>query len=1048
MISPNITPVYFTLDATFRESLKAAVIPWGFGGLSEFTFYRTYSRVNLETGHLETWPDCVTRVIEGMYSILKTHAVISHVPWDDAKAQRHAQEAAWRLFTFRWTPPGRGLWMMGTKFVWERGAACLQNCAFVSTDDLKNDLSKPFRFLMDMSMLGVGVGFDTAGAGQVNLVVPEGDVDIYKVPDTREGWVELIGRQIDSFMIPGSRPVGYNTDGVRPYGEPIKGFGGVASGPVPLEHGFHGIGAILRERALRSDPRITSTDIVDIQNLIGKTVVAGNVRRSAEIAFAKPDDEEFMEMKAWDKFGVETGTVAPPEMEAESPEDYALFNSDWDARGEIAKKYEKRVWAYKIGGWRWASNNSILAEVGMDYTRSGRSTGLNGEPGFAWLQNMRRFGRMQDPANNRDHRAKGGNPCLEQTLESYECCVSGSTRITHEDGCTPISERVGRLTRVWNGDAWSTVTPRITGEGRELYRVTLSDGSYLDCTENHGWHVRPPGKRLFRKVETRDLVAGSRSVSFELGSTAGVFEPYAFEWGLFAGDGYLDQGRYAMLCVHGDKTKLADLDVHGTWYKAQEREGFKPTNRLNFHGYLDYQKAGPLNDKTVGLPDWVFEWDRVSILAFVAGWVETDGTVTRQENTDGYRVYGGEAKMRDLQLLLRRVGINYASVNKFADAGEETNYGVRNYALWYVQIPSFESAEIPTRLKVAEKIGSRFKKNNAYADSAPVDAARKQHIVSVEKLPGLHTVYCFDEPENHMGVFGNVLTYQCNLVETFPVVHRDYWDYQRTLKFAYLYSKAVTLVGTHWQETNAVMLRNRRIGCSQSGILEGFVKFGRRRMLSEFCDQAYHYIGKLDRKYSEWLTVRESIKMTSVKPSGTVSLLAGRLPGIHGAESISYYRLVRVASNSKLLPVMRAAGYRIEPATTDPIRTAIIYFPVAHDPGVPTKAQMTIWEQVKNAADYQRWWADNQVSITVSFKATEIGEIAKVLAAYETELKGISFLPLSDHGYVQAPYTPAPPQEIADYAASLKPLDFSHMTEAGENAAANNFCDGEKCSIP
>ena len=288
----------------------------------------------------------------------------------------------------------------------------------------------------------------------------------------------------------------------------------------------------------------------------------------------------------------------------------------------------------------------------------------------------------------------------------------------------------------------------------------------------------------------------------------------------------------------------------------------------------------------------------------------------------------------------------------------------------------------------------------------------------------------------------------CNLVETFPVVHRDYWDYQRTLKFAYLYSKAVTLVGTHWQETNAVMLRNRRIGCSQSGILEGFVKFGRRRMLSEFCDQAYHYIGKLDRKYSEWLTVRESIKMTSVKPSGTVSLLAGRLPGIHGAESISYYRLVRVASNSKLLPVMRAAGYRIEPATTDPIRTAIIYFPVTHDPGVPTKAQMTIWEQVKNAADYQRWWADNQVSITVSFKATEIGEIAKVLAAYETELKGISFLPLSDHGYVQAPYTPAPPQEIADYAASLKPLDFSHMTEAGENAAANNFCDGEKCSIP
>lgn len=711
MITPNTRPCLFELEPDFKDELKMAVVPWGWKGLSEFTYYRTYARTNPKTNRLETWAECVIRVSEGMFSVLKTHAKLAHIPWNDAKGKRHAREAAWRLFTFKWTPPGRGLWMMGTEFMWSRGSACLNNCAFVSTDNLKVDLSKPFRFLMDVSMLGVGVGFDTKGARQVKIAIPEGELDTYRVPDTREGWVEAIGRLIDSYMIPGRRPVGMDATDVRPYGAPIKGFGGTASGPGPLITGFNGIRDILENRARSGDPLITSVDIVDIQNLIGKIVVAGNVRRTAEIAFAEPTDKDFTGMKDWQKFSVETGSLAPLELKAISEDDYARYNADFKARGEIAKKYEHQPWAYKIGGWRWASNNSIFAEVGMDYTEVAKQTALSGEPGFAWLENMRRYGRMQDGINNKDHRVKGGNPCLEQSLESYELCC---------------------------------------------------------------------------------------------------------------------------------------------------------------------------------------------------------------------------------------------------------------------------------------------------------------------------------------------------LVETFPSVHEDYWDYQRTLKFAYLYAKAVTLMATHWEDTNAVMLRNRRIGCSQSGILEAFAKWGRRRVLDEFCDKAYGYITKIDRKYSEWLAVRESIKTTSVKPSGTVSLLAGRLPGIHGAEAHAYYRTVRVANTSPLLPILRGAGYRIEPAVSDPLRTSVVYFPVIHEPGIPTKAEMTIWEQFKNAADYQRWWADNQVSITITFKGSEKGEIAKCLSAFDTELKGVSLLPISDHGYAQAPYTPAPQEEIEAYAATLKPLDFTRLGEEaeGENSGANLYCDGDKCALP
>ena len=98
-------------------------------------------------------------------------------------------------------------------------------------------------------------------------------------------------------------------------------------------------------------------------------------------------------------------------------------------------------------------------------------------------------------------------------------------------------------------------------------------------------------------------------------------------------------------------------------------------------------------------------------------------------------------------------------------------------------------------------------------------------------------------------------------------------DYQRTLKYVYLYIKTVTLGRTHWSDTNRVMLRNRRIGCSVSGVAQ----FITHRGINEFrnwLDDGYDTIQEWDDQYSDWFEfVPNSIKTTSVKPSGTVSLL-------------------------------------------------------------------------------------------------------------------------------------------------------------------------------
>jgi adenosylcobalamin-dependent ribonucleoside-triphosphate reductase len=242
----------------------------------------------------------------------------------------------------------------------------------------------------------------------------------------------------------------------------------------------------------------------------------------------------------------------------------------------------------------------------------------------------------------------------------------------------------------------------------------------------------------------------------------------------------------------------------------------------------------------------------------------------------------------------------------------------------------------------------------------------------------------------------------CCLVETFPAKHDTYEDYQKTLKFAYLYAKTVTLIPTHDSRVNAVMLRNRRIGCSMSGIIQAMNKFGRRSFLNH-CDKGYDYIQRCDKHYSEWLCVPRSIKTTSVKPSGTVSLLCGSTPGIHYPHSEYYIRNIRVQDTSPLAEAATSAGYPVERCAYSK-DSYVISFPVKEEHFERSKDDVSIWQQFANAADLQKWWADNQVSITITFTQKEKGQILSCLEHYEDKLKSVSLLPISEHGYVQAPY--------------------------------------------
>ena len=311
----------FKLSENFINKYKRKKAPFGFNGLGELVYMRTYSRIK-EDGKNERWWETVQRVVEGTYTMQMNHIESHQLGWNPWQAQKSAQDMYERIFTMKFLPPGRGLWAMGTAITEEKGLyAALNNCAFVSTKTLKDDYSKPFCFLMDASMLGVGVGFDTKGAGEIVVKgIDEKRETTYQIPDTREGWVESLKLLLESYFH-GQAEVKFDYSKIRLAGEPIKGFGGVSSGPEPLEEVHNDIRKVLNNNA--GQP-ITITTIVDIMNLIGKCVVAGNVRRTAEIVFGDPNSEEYLDLKNY------------------------KVNPHRDQFG-------------------WTSNNSIFAELGMDY---------------------------------------------------------------------------------------------------------------------------------------------------------------------------------------------------------------------------------------------------------------------------------------------------------------------------------------------------------------------------------------------------------------------------------------------------------------------------------------------------------------------------------------------------------------------------------------------------------------------------------------------------------------------------------------------------------
>jgi ribonucleoside-triphosphate reductase len=360
----------FQLSAEHTEAIARLSTTFGFSGLGEVVYYRTYSRLK-EDGTSEQWSDTVLRVINGVFSIRKNHYIQNDIAWDEAQWQAYAYAMARSLFAMEWMPAGRGLWAMGTDFVYERGSMALNNCGACDT----TDLSHAAEWAMDALMVGVGVGFNTAWEGKA-AVPDKSDPLLFVIPDSREGWAASVRLLIEAYTKQG-RWHTFDYAKIRPYGTPIRGFGGTASGYRPLKQLHERIEHYLDDYCAEKTDKTRC--IADVFNAIGVCIVAGNVRRSAQLALGRIDDSTFMELKDYDKH----------------PE-----------RASIG----------------WMSNNAVIVETKEELQKLSsvaESILKNGEPGIFNLANVKKYARLGEESHDR---ATLTNPCGEIPLESFELC--------------------------------------------------------------------------------------------------------------------------------------------------------------------------------------------------------------------------------------------------------------------------------------------------------------------------------------------------------------------------------------------------------------------------------------------------------------------------------------------------------------------------------------------------------------------------------------------------------------------------------------------------
>ena len=970
----------------FIQKYKDKKPNWGFNGLGYIVYKRTYARIIEENSkQTEEWHQTLQRCINGAQKI----------------GAQYTKEEAERLydlmFNLKCSFAGRMLWQLGTSTVDRFGANSLLNCWFTTIEKIED-----FCFIFENLMLGGGVGFSVKREHVHELPKVKENVTItvkdtkdadFIIPDSREGWVELLHKVLESYFITG-KSFTYSTILLRGYGELIRGFGGTASGPKVLVEGISNICGILEQR---EGKKIRSIDALDICNIIGSVVVAGNVRRSALIAIGDPDDMLFIKAKRWDLGG--------------------------------------------IPNWRSMSNNSVYADS-YDHIMENVWDGYggNGEPyGFINLDLSRKVGRLGEKKKDM---VEGFNPCF--VGDTLVAVADGRNAVTikqlaDENWTGPIYTSndegkvvIGNCSKVWK-----------TRENAEIIEIILDDNSSFKCTPDHKIMLRNGEYKMAKDLQENDSLKPFNSYENNkyrqiVSNTKRDRRQYRMVAEYY---GLLDNLDPKLYAVHHKDfnnkndaienlqvlTHIEHTELHAVGMRGKNNAVFRIKDRDKWRKKLSEAGRGHRNPNSHGLTS-----------------EEMVNHITNLSVKEGRNVFYKE--------ILESLNMKNISSGRLKDFCEILNLSqdtsLKDICL---NIAKNNNLKIYNHLKTAK----REKFINHKVKSIKI-LSEKQDVYDLT-VDDTHNFAIITSNKDELfiessGVFvhncAEISLHRqecCDLAEIFLNNISNKAELLDCAKLLYKTQKAILALPFLHKETELVVRKNMRIGASATGICQ--VDDEKLNWL----DDTYTTLKKFDVEWSKKNGWNESIKLTCVKPSGTLSLLAGSTPGIHPAFSRHYIRRVRMSSSDPLVSLCRKHGYYVEFVRkfdgSNDHSTVVVEFPCTVDEKTITAAQMSAIKQLELVKKLQTIWADNAVSVTVYYKKEELPEIRQWLKThYKTSIKSVSFLLHSEHGFDQAPYEQITEDVYNKIVARVKSIEQNSILNFSDSLDGLE-CEGGACPI-
>jgi ribonucleoside-diphosphate reductase alpha chain len=310
-------------------------------------------------------------------------------------------------------------------------------------------------------------------------------------------------------------------------------------------------------------------------------------------------------------------------------------------------------------------------------------------------------------------------------------CVTGETVILTSKGYKRIDLLVGTEIKIWNGYNWSSVIPVITGKNKHINKISFSDGSELNCTDNHKFILHDGNRVPCTELKVDDKLQKNNWPIIQ--GTDKVIHPYS--QGFFSGDGWEDKRGRQYIGLYGAKKELVEHFPSKSVHEYKITGGFEGTNITETKIYIYLGKSILLQKSFVPDSSAIIKHR----LEWLAGLCDSDGCTTSERtciqisSKDRQFLYA-------VKLMLNTLGVT-GTLSPMKDC-------------WRISVS-------PCDVFKLLKLGLSCKRLKLSENKPQRKASRFITVILIEDAGYEETVYCFTENINHSGIFNGVMTSQC-----------------------------------------------------------------------------------------------------------------------------------------------------------------------------------------------------------------------------------------------------------------------------------------------